>query len=143
MLKPSTSWRITFQSLRDDFKRAAEAYPRVRHAIVQAVDQEGSLPPRLEREMHEAGGWSVGEMRARWVVPTSNGTRAELAPTPSLEWARWRSPSKQGYLFGDAIGRKKFEYLAERGWLALPGSPDGKVEAYAQPRISERWLSFV
>ncbi len=143
MFKPPTGWRLAFQALRKDFQQGAEAYPAVRHAIVQALDEEGSLPPSIEREMRDAGGWSVGEIRARWDIPAANEPDAEYAQGPFLDWMRRNSPPKLSYLSGDSAGRSKFEYLAERAWLALPGSPEGKVQAYPQPRAVEGWLAFV
>jgi hypothetical protein len=143
MLNPSTSWRTTLQPLRDDFHKAAELYPNLRHVIVQAVDEEGSLPPSLEREMRDAGGWCVGEIRGRWEIPTQNDPATGDDQGLFLDWVRWNSPAKQGYLFGDPAGRHKFEYLAERAWLALPGTPDGKAQAHPQPHTVDRWLDFV
>jgi hypothetical protein len=134
----SSAWRSTLQSLQQDFRRAARKHPNLRHAIVQALDEEQTMPPSLENEMRAAGGWSVGEMRGRWVVPTGNEASASY-----MDWLRWNSPAKLGYLFGDQTGRKRFEHLAERGWLALPGTRDGKNQAYPQPRLLERWMAFV
>jgi nucleoside phosphorylase len=77
-------------------------------------------------------------MRVRWELPAESESSAAF-----MEWLRWNSPAKLGYLFGDQAGRRQFEHLAERGWLALPGTRDGKNEAYPQPRPLERWMAFV
>jgi hypothetical protein len=134
-------WPSTLRTLRQDFHQAAAEFPTLRHAIVQALDEEGTIPPSLEREMRKAGGWSEGELRGRW------GDLAETAKDPSksshLELLQLNAPAKRSYLFGEATGRATFERLAERAWLALPGSTDGKAHAYPQPRIVERWLAFV
>lgn len=53
------------------------------------------------------------------------------------------APAKLGYLYGESAARDSFVHLAERAWLALPGTPDGKAQAYPQSGATERWLSFV
>jgi hypothetical protein len=138
----SSAWRATFQALRQDFCHTAEPFPTLRHAILQALDEEGTLPPSLEREMLKAGGYSAGQMRACWEVPTEAWEGKE-ARTFYLDWWQRNSPAKVGYLFGAPVGRERFEYMAERAWLALPGTPDGKAQAYTQPRTVDRWLDFV
>lgn len=136
----SAVWGSTFQTLRQDFHQGAEAFPTLRHAKLQALDKEGTIPPSLEREMREAGGWSEGELRDRWEL-----TEAAKDPAQSshLGWLALNTPAIRGYLFGEPAGREKFETLAKRAWLALPGSAEGKAEQYQQPRIVERWLAFM
>ncbi|HYV39716.1 MAG TPA: metallophosphoesterase [Gemmataceae bacterium] len=134
----SSVWRVTIGRLQDDFRDAAKEYPKLRHAIVQALDDERTLPPGLESEMRVAGGWSMGEMRARWEFSGEIEKSASL-----LNWLKLNSPEKLGYLFGDPMGRQQFEHLAERSWLTLPGSTEGKNQAYPQPRPVERWMAFV
>src|SRR5262249_52036443 len=135
----SSTWRRTFQALQQDFRQSAEEYPNLRHMILQALDEADTIPPSLEITMNQAGGWTVGEMRARWEEPAPEW-KEKVAPGASSDWWRINSPKKLGYLFGEPAGRAKFEYLAERAWLALPGTPDGKAQAYPQPRPLERWL---
>ena len=53
------------------------------------------------------------------------------------------APAKVGYLSGDSAGRKKLEFLANQAWLAIPGTTDGKAQAFPQPRPLERWMAFV
>src|SRR5262245_31681138 len=144
---PSSTWRAILQPLQQNFRQAAEVHPQLRHVVLQALDEEGSLPRSLAREMQAAGGWSAGEMRPRWEVPEGdqdggNG-ELELASGSYMDVLRRDSPAKVGYLFGDPSGIKRFEFLAERAWLALPGTPDGKSQAYPQPRPLERWMAFV
>jgi hypothetical protein len=109
---------------------------------VQALDEEGTLPPSLEEAMGKAGGWTAGEIRGRWEVHAGQWKEDE-AQAFYLGWWQRNAPAKLGYLFGDPAGRKRFEYLAERAWLALPGTPDGKAQAYPQQRALERWMAFV
>jgi hypothetical protein len=138
----SSAWRATFQALQQSFRQAAEAHSTLRHVILQALDEEGSLPPSLENAMREAGGWSEGEIRGRWEVP-SGQWKDNDAQASCLDWWQRNRPAKVGYLFGDPAGRKRFEHMAERAWLALPGTQDGKAQAYPQPRALERWMVFV
>lgn len=138
----SSVWRATIQTLQQNFRQAAEAYPNLRHVILQALDEEATLPPSLEDAMRQAGGWSAGEMRVRWEVPAGQWKEND-AQAAYLDWWRRNCPAKLGYLFGDEAGRKRFEFLAERAWLALPGTPDGKTQAYPQARALERWMAFV
>jgi hypothetical protein len=133
-------WRSTFQTLRQDFHQAAESFPTLRHAILQALDEEGTIPPNLEREMRKAGGWSDGELRSRWELKEA---AKDPSNSPYLDSLALDLPAKRGYLFGESAARSKFERLAERAWLALPGSTAGKAQAYPQPRIVDRWLAFV
>src|SRR5262249_50679053 len=113
-----------------------------RHAIVQALDEEGTVPPSLEDEMRAAGGWSAGEIRGRWDVPAGQWKQKD-AQAFYLDWWQRNCPARLGYLYGDPAGRERFVYLAERAWLALPGTADGKAQAYPQPRVLERWMAFV
>jgi hypothetical protein len=69
MFNISSAWRGTFQALRQDFERAAETHPDLRYIVVQAIDDENSIPPTLQREMQEAVGFEAAEIRARWVIP--------------------------------------------------------------------------
>lgn len=133
-------WRSTFQTLRQDFHQAAETFPTLRHAILQALDEEGTIPPSLEREMREAGGWSDGELRSGWVLTEA---AKDPANSPYLDSLALNLAAKRGYLFGESAARSKFERLAEHAWLALPGSTAGKAEVYPQLRIVDRWLAFV
>jgi hypothetical protein len=134
----SAAWRSTFQGLREQLCQAAEQHPTLRHAIVQALDKEDTIPPGLEAEMRAAGGWSVGELRGRWEIVEDKDL-----PVAVFDWLRLAAPAKLGYLFGGAEARARFEHLAERAWLALPGTRDGKAQAYPQPRLLERWMTFV
>src|SRR5262245_58804140 len=97
----SSVWRTTIRALQQDFRQAAEAYPNLRHVILQALDEEGTLPPSLEDTMREAGGWSVGEIRARWGVPAAQWQEND-AQTLYTEWWQINCPAKLGYLFGDS-----------------------------------------
>jgi hypothetical protein len=143
--RSSTAWRSTFQYLRHDFAQAADAHPALRHAVVQALDRDGTVPPRLERLMRDAGGFHAGEMRARWDLPPWGAPiLGEEEPDAHIEaWLRMNNPAQVGYLFGPKAARDRFERLAGRAWLALPGTPDGKAQAYPQARPRERWLAFV
>jgi hypothetical protein len=82
-------------------------------------------------------------MRARWADTALPESNQKPAPGSLAGWMRLNTPAKVGYLFGDPAGRKKFESLAERAWLALPGTQEGKAQAFPQPRAVERWLAFV
>src|SRR6266853_2870324 len=105
----SSAWRATMQALQQSFRQAAEAHPNLRHAILQALDEEGTLPPSLEDEMRDAGGWSAGEIRCRWDVPAGHWQQDD-AQASYLDWWKRNSPAKLGYLVGDPAGRNKFEY---------------------------------
>jgi hypothetical protein len=135
---PSAAWRSTFYGVRDQFGQAGERHPDLRHVVIQALDQEQTIPPSLEAEMQAAGGWSVGELRGRWEIVGDNEVSAS-----HLDWLKLVAPAKLGYLFGTPAARTRFEQLAERAWLALPGTRDGKTQAYPQPRLLERWMAFV
>jgi hypothetical protein len=138
----SSAWRTTMQALQHSFRQGAASHPNLGHVVLQPLDEAGALPPRLETTMREAGGWNAGEIRARWELPAAQWKDGD-ARASYLDWWQTNSPAKLGYLFGDAAGRKKYEHLAERAWLALPGTPDGKAQAYPQPRPLERWMAFV
>src|SRR5262249_13923884 len=115
MLNTATAWRATFQALRQDFQKAADAGPTLRHCIVEPLENAGPLPPHLEKAV-----------------------RASNATTGSLMTAPWDERRRFGYLYGPATELGTFERLAERAWLALPGTPDGKAQAYPQMRPLER-----
>jgi len=78
--------------------------------------------------MRAAGGWSEGELRGRM---ERTDAAKDSAKSSYFGWLELNNPAKRSYLFGDPAGRSKFEYLAERAWLALPGSINGKAQAYA------------
>ena len=63
--------------------------------------------------MREAGGWSAGEIRGRWEVPAGQWKESD-AQAFYLEWWQMNRPAKIGYLSGDPVGQKRFEYLAAR-----------------------------
>ena len=140
ILNAHAAWRTTIQNLRQDFRESAEMFPNLQHAILQALDDEGAIPPSFQREMRDAGGRSEGELRARWEhTKTAKGSRQ----SSYLDWLALNCPAKRSYLFGERAGRERFEFLANQAWLALPGTVDGKAQAYPQLRMIERWIAFV
>jgi len=143
--RSSAAWRSTFQWLRQDFQHAADAHFGLRHVVLQALDEEGTIPPSLKRVMRTGGGFSAGEMRARQDLPPPGvPILGEEEPDPHLEeMLRMNSHAEVGYLYGPQAARENFERLAERAWLALPGTPHGKAQAFPQPRPVERWMAFV
>src|ERR1019366_5530863 len=136
---PSADWRETFKALRGEFEAGAEAHPTLRHAIVQALDGERTIPPDLSRKMKKAGEWRDEEWGEPWDFLDSYKD-ADGAYVRSLQdiWAATRS-----FLWGGRAGIKTFESLAERAWHALPGTLKAKAQAFPQPRIPQRWLGFV
>jgi hypothetical protein len=142
MLNRATAWRVRFETLRQGFQKAADADSMLRHIVLQALADAWEMPPSLRRVMRNSGGYRAGELRARYPVPPpvqSKGTSS----SPFQEFTALNSPAKIGYLYGPQKERKAFERLANQAWLALPGSPDGKAQAFPQPRPTERWLAFV
>ena len=57
--------------------------------------------------------------------------------------APWDQRRQLGHLYGPKEEVETFERSAERGWLALPGTPDGKAQAYPQMQPLERWSALV
>jgi hypothetical protein len=123
MLKPSTAWRAIFQALRQDYQRAADTTPALRHFIAEGLDGATGLPSHLQQALDGLGmGWSV---------------------SIQLMTAPWDNRRQMGYLYGPDGEVKAFQRLAERAWLALPGTTAGKAQAYPQMQPTERWLAFV
>src|ERR1019366_356603 len=136
---PSADWRETFKALRGEFEAGAEAHPTLRHAIVQALDGERTIPPDLSREMKKAGEWRDEEWGEPWDFLDSYKD-ADGAYVRSLQDI---CAATRSFLWGGRAGIKTFESLAERAWHALPGTLKAKAQAFPQPRIPQRWLGFV
>src|ERR1700722_9181630 len=85
-----SAWRPTFQAMQQSFRQAAEAYPNLRHAILQALDGEGTLPPSLEDEMREAGVRESCGVVGKFLW--GNGGRTTLK---SLTWTGGREIARQ------------------------------------------------
>ena len=126
--------RPPWQSLQNDFQNGADAYPDLRHVIVQALDKDGTLPPGLEKVIKAAGGASVGEMRERLVCDEKY-----VRQVFSMD-----IPPKIGYLYGSQAARRSFERLAERAWPALPGSRKASNSIFPKSgRLSAGWTSSI
>src|SRR5262245_46571922 len=107
MVNRSTAWRVLFQSLKQEFQRAADAHPRLQHFAVQPLGEGEDLPPHWKRAIRE-----------------TDTVRGGLLTAP------WDDRRESSHLFGPAAAVAAFERLAERAWLALPGTPAGKEQAY-------------
>jgi hypothetical protein len=120
MFSSSTGWRTTFQALRQEFQKAADANPKLRHFIIESLDDEASFPPHWQQILDQSDSVTIGLMTAPW-----------------------DERRQTGFLYGPAEQLQAFERLAERAWLALPGTPGGKGQVYPQLEPTQRWLAFV
>jgi nucleoside phosphorylase len=54
----------------------------------------------------------------------------------------WDQPER-GYLYGPREEVELFDRLAERAWLAYPGTPDGKGQMAPRENVGDQWLTVV
>lgn len=121
MSSPRTGWRIAFHSIRDDFKRVSDVGASLRHMTIQSLSGDDSIPPSFRRRLDQPVAQRIGLMSPPWD----------------------HDARKHGFLSGPTGELERFTVLAERAWLALPGTIEGKLQAYPQMAEVDRWLSFV
>jgi hypothetical protein len=111
------NWSILGE-LRDSFKHEAARHPRLGHFIVEPLDDDTVLP-------------------ACWQTKIDEG--------PSFQKSRMSAPSDPigefGYLYGTEEQIRTFQVLAQRAWLAVPGT--GKDLSFPQAEACDRWLALV
>src|SRR4051794_473403 len=103
-----TGWRIAFQSIRADFKSFSDSGATLRHVIIQGLSEPDTVPPFYRRMLDQPVAQRGGLMSPPWD----------------------HDARKHGFLYGPYEELRRFEVLAERAWLALPGSVEGKLQAY-------------
>ncbi len=121
----TTAWRRSYQTLLEDFKAAANRGSSLRNVRVRPLGRAVELPPNWQGVVRGAQFQRVTE----W-SPARPG------------YGSWEQPER-GYLYGPREEVELFDRLAERAWLAYPGSPDGKAQMAPREDVADQWLTVV
>src|SRR5262249_48964505 len=115
-----TAWRTTFQTLRSDFSKAADSFPALRHLAYEPRRNADSGPPVFDKLIGHHEALQMG-----------------------LLTAPWDDRRRHGLLTRPESGLRGFERVAERSFLALHGTNDGKLQAFPQMAVTDKWLAFL